>query len=234
MVQQEKMVGIGQLAAGIAHELNTPLGTIIGYAQMLREDLTQHPGPVNPDDVDEIIGQAGRCRDLVKNLLNFSRRSTTEKIRSDINDVIRKILSLVEHDFEMKGVRVHTDLDAKVPPTLVNANEIAQVILNLANNAADSMPSGGNLYVSTKYNEESDEIQIAVRDTGYGIRESDRNRVFEPFFTTKEVGKGTGLGLSICYKIIDNHSGSIGFDTVIGQGTTFRVRLPANAEVRVG
>src|SRR5207248_1796713 len=150
MVQQEKMVGIGQLAAGIAHELNTPLGTIIGYGQMLREDLAEEPGGANLDDVDEIIGQAGRCRDLVK---------------------------------------------------------------NLANNAGDSMPNGGDLYVSTKYSEDSDEIQIAVRDTGYGIKESDRNRVFEPFFTTKEVGKGTGLGLSICYKIVENHSGSIDFDT---------------------
>jgi two-component system NtrC family sensor kinase len=234
MVQQEKMVGIGQLAAGIAHELNTPLGTIIGYAQMLREDLAQRPSAVNLDDVDEIIGQAGRCRDLVKNLLNFSRRSTTEKTRSDINEVVRKILSLVEHDFEMKGVGVHIDLDSSVPHTLVNENEIAQLILNLANNAADSMPNGGNLYVSTKYNEEPDEIQITVRDTGHGIGESDRNRVFEPFFTTKEVGKGTGLGLSISYKIVQNHSGSIDFDTVTGQGTTFRVRLPANAEVRVG
>ena len=237
MVQQEKMVGIGQLAAGIAHELNTPLGTIIGYAQMLREDLTQKPGPANRDDIDEIdeiIGQAGRCRDLVKNLLNFSRRSTTEKAKADINDIIGRILSLVDHDFEMKGVRVHADLDSDLPQTSVNDNEIAQVILNLANNAADSMPAGGDLYVSTNYNDISDEIEIAVRDTGHGIKESDRNRVFEPFFTTKEVGKGTGLGLSISYKIVQNHSGSIDFDSVMGQGTTFRVRLPANAEVRVG
>ncbi|HYR44173.1 MAG TPA: ATP-binding protein [Terriglobia bacterium] len=237
MVQQEKMVGIGQLAAGIAHEMNTPLGTIIGYAQMLREDLTEKPGAANRDDIgeiDEIIGQAGRCRDLVKNLLNFSRRSTTEKARADINDIIRRILSLVDHDFEMKGVRIHTDLDANLPRTSVNDNEIAQVILNLANNAADSMPNGGELYISTNYNDLSDEIEIAVRDTGHGIKESDRNRVFEPFFTTKEVGKGTGLGLSISYKIVQNHSGSINFDSVMEQGTTFRVRLPANAEVRVG
>lgn len=234
MVQQEKMVGIGQLAAGIAHELNTPLGTIIGYAQMLREDLTRPPYAANLEDVHEIIGQAGRCRDLVKNLLNFSRRSTTLKIKADANEIIRKILSLVEHDFEMKGVTVHMELDGKLPQTLVNENEIAQVILNLANNAADSMPTGGDLYVSTRYNEQSDEIQIAVRDTGYGIQESDRNRVFEPFFTTKEVGKGTGLGLSICYKIVENHLGSIDFETEMNQGTTFRVHLPANAEVRVG
>jgi len=234
MVQQEKMVGIGQLAAGIAHELNTPLGTIIGYGQMLREDLAEEPGGANLDDVDEIIGQAGRCRDLVKNLLNFSRHSPIRKAKADINDIVRKILSLVQHDFEMKGVRVHIELAANVPPTLVNENEIAQVIMNLANNAGDSMPNGGDLYVSTKYSEDSDEIQIAVRDTGYGIKESDRNRVFEPFFTTKEVGKGTGLGLSICYKIVENHSGSIDFDTAIGQGTTFRVHLPAKAEVRVG
>jgi two-component system NtrC family sensor kinase len=243
MVQQEKMVGIGQLAAGIAHELNTPLGTIIGYAQMLREDLAQkHRAVGRPkfneineiDEIDEIIGQAGRCRDLVKNLLNFSRRSTTEKTRADINDIVRRIISLVDHDFELKGVRVHENLDAGLPQMSVNDNEIAQVILNLANNAADSMPAGGDLYVSTRYNEASDEIEITVRDTGQGIKESDRTRVFEPFFTTKEVGKGTGLGLSISYKIVQNHSGSIGFDSVLGEGTTFRVRLPANAEVRVG
>jgi two-component system, NtrC family, sensor kinase len=227
-VQQEKMVGVGQLAAGIAHELNTPLGTIIGYAQMLREDVAQQ-GAANLSDIDEIIGQAGRCRDLVKNLLNFSRRSSTQKIEAGINEIIRKILSLVEHDFQMKGVRLYMDLDSNVPNMRINENEIAQVILNLANNAADSMADGGELHVSTTYNEQSERICIVVHDTGCGIKESDRTRVFEPFFTTKEVGKGTGLGLSICYKIVENHMGSIEFDSVTGQGTTFRVYLPANA-----
>jgi two-component system NtrC family sensor kinase len=235
MVQQEKMVGIGQLAAGIAHELNTPLGTIIGYAQMLREDLTAQPSSNgNIQDVSEIIEQAGRCRDLVKNLLNFSRRSTTEKSDANINVIIGKILSLIEHDFEMKGVQVHMDLDDDLPKVKVNENEIAQVILNLAKNAADSMPEGGDLRISTAYEATTDRVRIDVHDTGCGIEESDRNRVFEPFFTTKEVGKGTGLGLSICYKIVENHSGSMEFDSVIGQGTMFRVYIPVNAEVRVG
>ena len=235
MVQQEKMVGVGQLAAGIAHELNTPLGTIIGYAQMLREDLSQQAAPTgNLRDVDEIIGQAGRCRDLVKNLLNFSRRSSTEKTNGSVNEIIRKVLSLVQHDFEMKNVRLHLNLDSDAPTVRVNENEIAQVILNLANNAADSMPSGGNLDVSTHYDDDSDRICITIRDTGCGIKESDRTRVFEPFFTTKEVGKGTGLGLSISYKIVENHQGSIEVDTVLGNGTTFRVYLPAKARTEVG
>jgi len=238
MVQQEKMVGIGQLAAGIAHEMNTPLGTIIGYAQMLREDLAQQPNSLaNRSDVDEIIGQAGRCRDLVRNLLNFSRQSPLgagEKTISDINDIIRKILSLVEHDYEMRGVRLHFDLDANVPPVHVNENEIAQVILNLATNAADSMPAGGEINISTQYDETTDRVSITVHDTGCGIKETDRTRVFEPFFTTKEVGKGTGLGLSICYKIVENHLGSIEFDSVIGTGTTFRVNLPAKVKAEVG
>jgi two-component system, NtrC family, sensor kinase len=235
MVQQEKMVAIGQLAAGIAHELNTPLGTIIGYAHMLREDLSQQPTNVaSLADVEEVIGQAGRCRDLVKNLLNFSRNPAVEKAEADINDIIRKIISLVEHDLEMKRVRLHVNLDPMLPRTKANENEIAQVILNLANNAADSMPEGGDLYVSTSWIEDTDRIRIDVHDTGCGIKETDRNRVFEPFFTTKEVGKGTGLGLSICYKIVENHMGSIEFDTVTGEGTTFRIYLPVNAEVRVG
>jgi len=235
MVHQEKMVGVGQLAAGIAHELNTPLGTIIGYAQMLREDLSQQPAnAASLADVEEVIGQANRCRDLVKNLLNFSRRPVMEKADADVNDIVRKIISLIEHDFEMKRVRIHMDLDPVLPRTKANENEIAQVILNLAHNAADSMPEGGDLYVSTSYSENTDRIRIDVHDTGCGIKESDRNRVFEPFFTTKEVGRGTGLGLSICYKIVENHLGSIEFDTVTGEGTTFRVYLPVNAEVRVG
>ena len=151
-----------------------------------------------------------------------------------INDIIRKILSLVEHDFDMKGVRVHIDLDSGVPDTQVNENEIAQVILNLANNAIDSMPAGGDLRVSTKFDESSERICIEVHDTGCGIKETDRTRVFEPFFTTKEVGKGTGLGLSICYKIVENHLGSIEFDSVIAKGTTFRVYLPAKVHTEVG
>jgi signal transduction histidine kinase len=237
MVQQEKMVGVGQLAAGIAHELNTPLGTIIGYAQMLREDLAQQQSAAaNVADVDEIIGQAGRCRDLVKNLLNFSRRSSIEKTNANINEIVQKILSLVQHDFEMKGVHVHFELDSNLPTSRVNENEIAQVILNLANNAADSMQAGGDLYVSTRYDEAADRICIEVHDTGCGIKEADRTRVFEPFFTTKEVGKGTGLGLSICYKIVENHQGTIEFDSVTGKGTVFRIYLPAKAktEVHVG
>jgi two-component system, NtrC family, sensor kinase len=235
MIQQEKMVGIGQLAAGIAHELNTPLGTIIGYAQMLKEDLASQPS-VNGSlgDVDEIIEQAGRCRDLVKNLLNFSRRSTTEKSQANINGIVRKILSLVEHDFEMKRVHVQVTLDPKLPEAKVNENEIAQVVLNLANNAVDSMPDGGDLHIRTFYDKPSDRVAIEVHDTGFGISESDRRRVFEPFFTTKEVGKGTGLGLSICYKIVENHMGTMEFNSVVGSGTTFTVYLPVNAEVRVG
>jgi two-component system NtrC family sensor kinase len=234
MVQQEKMVGIGQLAAGIAHELNTPLGTIIGYAQMLREDLSHRPSSASLSDVDEIIEEAGRCRDLVKNLLNFSRRPTIDRAERDVNEIILRIVSFVAHDFEMRGVHVHTDLDRNLPHTRVNENEIAQVILNLANNAADSMPEGGDLYISTGFNEDTDQLRITIHDTGCGIKESDRNRVFEPFFTTKEVGKGTGLGLSICYKIIENHMGSIEFDTVTGEGTTFRVHLPVDAKVAIG
>jgi two-component system, NtrC family, sensor kinase len=237
MVQQEKMVGVGQLAAGIAHELNTPLGTIIGYAQMLREDLAQQPGVhASLTDVEEIIGQAGRCRDLVRNLLNFSRRASndgTGKTIASINDIIRKIFSLVEHDFEMKGVRVHLELDTNVPETRVNENEIAQVILNLANNAVDSMPAGGGLRITTQYDDSTDRICLSVQDTGCGIKDSDRTRVFEPFFTTKGVGKGTGLGLSICYKIAENHLGAIEFDSVVGKGTTFRVYFPAKVKTEV-
>ena len=234
LIQQEKMVGVGQLAAGIAHELNTPLGTIIGYAQMLREDLSVQP-TVNGSlgDVDEIIEQAGRCRDLVKNLLNFSRRSTTEKTLADINAIVRKILSLVEHDFALKHVHIHATLATNLPKARVNENEIAQVVLNLANNAVDSMPEGGDLHIRTVYEEATDRVCIEVSDTGFGISETDRTRVFEPFFTTKEIGKGTGLGLSICYKIVENHMGSMEFDSIIGSGTTFRVYLPVSAEVRV-
>ena len=233
MVQQEKMVGIGQLAAGIAHEMNTPLGTILGYAQMLREDLAQQLATsANLADVEEIIGQAGRCRDLVKNLLNFSRRSSTEKKNASINDIIRKILSLIQHDFEMKGVHLQLSLDPNIPLARVNENEIAQVILNLSNNAADSMPDGGDLQIFTRYENESNRICIELHDTGCGIEEMDRTRVFEPFFTTKEVGKGTGLGLSICYNIVENHVGTIEFDTVLGKGTTFRVYLPAGIDPR--
>lgn len=234
MIQQEKMVGIGQLAAGIAHELNTPLSTIIGYAQMLREDLSQEKSAANLSDVDEVIGQAGRCRDLVKNLLNFSRRSTAERTGADLNAIVRKILSLIEHDFEMKRIRIHMILDPSLPKAKVNENEIAQVILNLSNNAADSMTEGGDLHVSTRYDASSDRIEIALSDTGSGIKESDRNRIFEPFFTTKEVGKGTGLGLSICYKIVENHQGTMEFKTGVSGGTTFKIYLPVNAEVKVG
>ena len=132
----------------------------------------------------------------------------------------------------MKGVHLQFSLDPNIPLARVNENEIAQVILNLSNNAADSMPDGGDLQIFTRYENESNRICIELHDTGCGIEEMDRTRVFEPFFTTKEVGKGTGLGLSICYNIVENHVGTIEFDTVLGKGTTFRVYLPAGIDPR--
>ena len=245
VVSQQLMMRAGMIqrvAAGIYDYLPLALRSIRKFEAIVREELARDGcqellmPAVQPR---ELWDESGRWQFYGKELLRFKDRKdadfclgpTHEEV---VTDIVRKIISLIEHDFEMKRVRIHMDLDPVLPRTKANENEIAQVILNLAHNAADSMPEGGDLYVSTSYSENTDRIRIDVHDTGCGIKESDRNRVFEPFFTTKEVGKGTGLGLSICYKIVENHLGSIEFDTVTGEGTTFRVYLPVNAEVRLG
>jgi hypothetical protein len=222
LVQADKLSSIGLLAAGVAHEVNTPLAVISTYAQMLAKQVS--------DDsqksmiLDKIAKQTFRASEIVNSLLNFSRTSTTSLGDVNLNRVIQETLSLLEHQLQKSGIQVKTDFDPGLPPVHGNAGQLQQVFLNLFLNARDAMSAGGALEVRTW--PEGSGARAEVADTGHGIAPEHLHRIYDPFFTTKAVRKGTGLGLSVTYGIIQEHGGSIEVFNRPGGGATFRLELP--------
>jgi len=220
--QTEKMVAVGLLAAGVAHEVNTPLTGISSYTQLLRSQMD--PKDARIEWLDKIEKQTLRGAKIVSNLLNFARAGESDDVSLDISKVVADVLSLVEHQLERAKVRVVKELKADLPTVLGSENRIQQVLFNLILNARDAMPSGGWLTLKTFV--DGREIVVEVNDTGEGIPEADLPRIFDPFFTTKDVGQGTGLGLAVSYGIVQEHGGSIRATSARGQGSRFEVRLP--------
>ncbi|MGA7421356.1 MAG: ATP-binding protein, partial [Candidatus Sulfotelmatobacter sp.] len=224
--QADKLSSIGLLAAGVAHEVNTPLAVISSYTQMLSKQLqgdTQKAGLL-----EKITRQTFRASEIVNNLLNFSRTSGSEIGDVDVNKVIADTLALLEHQFKVARVEVHNTPEPKLPPIQGNAGRLQQVFLNLFLNAKDAMPGGGKLRVAT-LNGES--VSVCVSDTGTGIAPEHIQRIYDPFFTTKTAPRegqprGTGLGLSVTYGIIQEHAGKIRVESHPGQGTTFTLDFP--------
>ncbi|HUJ21795.1 MAG TPA: ATP-binding protein [Bryobacteraceae bacterium] len=222
LMQADKLSSIGLLAAGVAHEVNTPLAVISNYAQMLAKQVAE-------DDqksriLEKIAKQTFRASEIVNGLLNFSRTSSTEFGEVNLHRVIQETLSLVEHQLTKAGVTVRTSLEPELPPVHGNAGKLQQVFLNLFLNARDAMERGGVLEVKTASDDGG--ARIEVMDTGHGIRPEHLNRIYDPFFTTKAVRKGTGLGLSVTYGIIQEHGGVIEAFSRPGGGTRFHVELP--------
>jgi two-component system NtrC family sensor kinase len=219
----EKMASVGLLAAGVAHEVNTPLAGISSYAQLLRGQLDEQDP--RQQVLEKIEKQSFRAAKIINGLLNFSRSSGTEFDRVDVNKVLGDVLALVEHQLEGSKIRVRRELAPSVPEVRGNENRIQQVFFNLILNARDAMPSGGWLTLRTYADD--DTVVVEVKDTGHGIRREHIRRIYDPFFTTKGIGKGTGLGLSVSYGIVQEHGGAIFVESAPGQGTTFQVALPA-------
>jgi hypothetical protein len=219
----EKMASIGILAAGVAHEVNTPLTGISSYTQMLREQI--RPEDLRYPLLEKIERQTFRAAKIINNLLNFSRSGSTELERLDLNKVLLDVLSLLEHQLDRNRVKVLKEFAEELPPVRGNENRLQQVFFNLILNSRDAMPSGGWLTLVTRADD--DTVIIEVRDTGTGIRREDIKRIYDPFFTTKGIGRGTGLGLSVSYGILQEHGGAIFVESVPGKGTTFQVALPA-------
>lgn len=224
--QAEKLSSIGLLAAGVAHEVNTPLAVISSYTQMLTKQ-------VRGDDrlsplLEKITQQTFRASEIVNNLLNFSRTGTSEFRETDLNAIIRDTLTLIEHQFKTSQVTLDTSLMPDLPPILGNAGKLQQVFLNLFLNAKDAMNGGGMLRVSTEVN---GHVSVAISDTGSGIAPEHLQRIYDPFFTTKSAPKegqrrGTGLGLAVTYGIIQEHAGKIHVESSMGAGTTFYLEFP--------
>ncbi len=226
LAQADKLSSIGLLAAGVAHEINTPLAVISSYAQMLSKQLRGDArlGPV----LDKITQQSFRAAEIANGLLNFSRTSTTEFRETDLNQVIRDTLSLLEHQFKTAQIEVDLALADKLPPIQGNSGKLQQVFLNLLLNAKEAMPAGGSLRVSTLVN---GHVAAQITDSGSGIAPEHLKRIYDPFFTTKTTPKpgdrrGTGLGLSVSYGIIQEHAGKIHVESAIGAGTTFHLEFP--------
>lgn len=225
LVQADKLSSIGLLAAGVAHEVNTPLAVISTYAQMLAKQ-------VSDDDqksklLEKIAKQTFRASEIVNSLLNFSRTSPTEFGEIDLNRVIRETATLIEHQFQKSGVQTAVNLAEKLPPVRGNSGKLQQVFLNLFINARDAMPGGGSLTIRTWA--ENGFAHVEIADTGQGIAPEHLARIYDPFFTTKAPKKGTGLGLSITYGIVQEHKGIIEVDSMIGHGTRFRLEFPGVA-----
>lgn len=234
MLQAERMVTIGKLAAVVAHEINNPLAGILTYAKLIKRWIERGiEGPEKKkevhDSLDLIAIESRRCGELVKNLLTFSRTSPISLDKADINSVIQRCVKLVEHRTELSSIQLHVDTDIVLPPVYCDAAQIEQVLLALVMNAIDAMPRGGNLWLRSKFL--GAEVELTVRDDGTGIPPDVLPKLFEPFTTTKEVGKGVGLGLAISKGIVDRHSGKITVESELGKGTTFRIILPIDARV---
>ncbi|MCU1317560.1 MAG: multi-sensor signal transduction histidine kinase [Candidatus Acidoferrum typicum] len=223
MSQTEKLTSLGILAAGVAHEVNTPLAVISNYIQMLAKQMPE--GDPRQSIIDKIVKQTFRASEIVNNLLNFSRTGAAEAADIDVNRVVEETLSLVAHPLKTSHIQVVKQLGEPLPAVRGSANKLQQVFLNLFLNARDAMPGGGMLEVRTAAHNGSVEIEVA--DTGAGIAREHIHRIFDPFFTTKANGRGTGLGLSVSYGIIKEHAGKIDVRSTPGKGTSFHVEFPA-------
>jgi len=222
MVQTEKLTSLGLLAAGVAHEVNTPLAVISNYIQMLAKQIP--PDDPRQRTIERIVKQTFRASEIVNNLLNFSRTGGAEPVEIDLNSVLEETLSLVQHPFRTAQVSVVRNYAQKLPPVLGSATRLQQVFLNLFMNARDAMPNGGMLEVRSGAHNGS--VEIEVSDTGAGIPSENIHRIFDPFFTTKATGRGTGLGLSVSYGIIKEHAGKVDVRSTPGKGTSFRLEFP--------
>jgi len=223
--QSEKMSAVGQLAAGVAHEINNPLGVILGFAQAVVRRLK--PGDPLEIPLKSIEKESIRCKNLVQDLLTFSRASRTEREPMELNRVVEGALTLVMAQARVTGVEVLRELSSDLPRILGNSNQIQQIIINLANNALDAMAGKGVLVLSTERLQQGPLSWVLLRviDNGPGIPPEIQNRIFDPFFTTKPVGQGTGLGLSLIHEIVKKHSGVIDVKSRPGS-TEFCIRFP--------
>jgi len=224
LIQSEKLAAVGQLAAGVAHEINNPLSAVIANAQLLRRDLPDES--IDARESVELIEIAGlRASQVVRNLMGFARKEQYDFVAIDLNETILNALSLVKHELASRSMEIKTVLEEDLPMIHASKDHLQSVWVNIILNALDSMESGkGVIQISTTFLD--DEFKVRISDNGAGIPPDKVTKIFEPFFTTKDPGRGTGLGLSICHRIVKQHGGFIQVDSLTGTGTTFTISLP--------
>jgi signal transduction histidine kinase len=243
LVQTVKMEQLGKLAGGVAHEINTPLGIILGYTQMLLEDL---PQDVESHEFLQIIEKQTKiCRRVVADLLGFSRQMESRREEIDLHASIAEVVQLVRHPFKQNWIDIQTSLDPDLPPIIGDREKLKQVWINLLNNAFDAIGQNGTIWVMSRLCPRGSRVLVTVADTGVGIAPHDLKKIFDPFFTTKAPGAGTGLGLSVSFGIIQGHQGTItalspappqflqqpeSTEKSTGPGAVFLVELPVSME----
>ena len=223
LLKTERLASMGQLSAGVAHELNNPLGTILLYSHMVKKELkdAQHQ-----EDLQLIVNEAVRCKDIVRGLLDFARKSRVTKAPAKLDDILHEVQEITKVKAQEAGVTVTAEIIGELPLMLIDRVQIRQALVNLVNNAIDATPPGGNVSLRGS---NGTNVKLIVADTGSGIAPEHLSKVFTPFFSTKESGKGTGLGLAITYGVVKMHSGDITVDSEPGKGTTFTISLPADS-----
>ena len=224
LVSSEKMASLGKLAAGIAHEINNPLGGILIYSSLMMEDLPEEDP--KRGDLARIVQETGRCKEIVKSLLEFARQTEPKKEPTDINRAINDGLFFLVNQALFHNIRIVKNLDPFLPFVRGNSGQLKQVFMNIIVNAAEAMHGNGTLTIATSPSPDRKTVWIEFADTGEGIPEENLSRIFDPFFTTKDVGKGTGLGLATSYGIVQDHGGTINVRSQVGLGTSFIIELP--------
>jgi len=227
IMESERLALVGQLSANIAHELNNPLQGILTFSHLLLED-EDCKDSTTTFSLKKIVGQANRCRDIIRGLLDFARQRKPDKTYCNVHEVLHECVSLVEHQALFHNIEVVKHFQEDLPMAIIDAAQVERVFINMIVNAAEAMEGSGHLNISTRHSIRRDSIEIAFSDTGPGISEENLKKIFDPFFTTKDVGHGTGLGLAISYGIVKSHKGTITVESELGNGTTFIVALPVN------
>ncbi len=221
LLRSEKLASLGKMAAGVAHEINNPLTAVLTFSKLMLDDLDKDDE--RREDLETIVGETLRCRDIVRGLLDFSRETTSEKKPRSINRIIENTLSLVKNQATFQDITIERHLE-EVPEIPLDEAKMKQVFMNMFLNAAEAMSGHGTLTISTR--QEQGALTVRIKDTGCGIPREHLNKLFDPFFTTKKVGKGTGLGLAVTYGIVKSHEGTFKVNSEVGKGTEFIIAFP--------
>jgi len=224
IAQADKLASIGQLSAGIAHEINNPLGIILGYTQLLIRN--ESPDTEKYNDLKTIEKHVRNCKAIVEDLLNFARSSKQQKNIIRVDEAIDDVLDFIQQHAGLDNIVVQRNYDPSIPEMLLDEKKIKQVFMNLVLNAKHAIGKQGTLHITTDLDRSAGQVTIKIADTGYGIEKKNLARIFDPFFTTKPTGEGTGLGLSVSYGIVKNHGGDIMVDSQVDRGSTFTIMLP--------